>query len=39
MSLEEIVRLEDSESETDVDMYGSAQNWEIDNYEDYAYEG
>ena len=29
---------EDSGSETDVDMYGPAQDWETDDYEDYAYE-
>ena len=36
---EKMIRLEDSGLETDVDMYGSAQNWEVDNYEDYTYEG
>ena len=36
---EEMVGPEDSGSETDVDMYGPAQDWEADDYEDYAYEG
>ena len=36
---EEMVGPEDSGSETDVDMYGLAQDWEADDYEDYAYGG
>ena len=35
----ETVGQEDSGSDTDVDMYGPAQDWEADDYEDYAYEG
>ena len=39
MNSGEIIESENSESETDIDMYGPAQDWETDDYEDYAYEG
>ena len=38
MNLEKMIRSEDSESETDVDIYGLAQDWKTDDYEDYTYE-